>query len=221
MADAMCYVLFVREQRGRVWRGQWRGPVRRLARMVISASASLTLLLQDCLGGRYPSWSDLFSCTHEAEAGESSLSGLRLQMSVTWPLNMVITEKNLQTYNKIFVFLAGVKRSLWALQSVSLQDLENLESSMLATEDLSASCLLSQVLPVDSGPVMNMYFFLWKIHSLELSKKPVSSNEVKCLPEIDDINNSFKKLSSKYLVVLIEQNNCCDGITTAKFSIRR
>ena len=110
----------------------------------ISDSASLTLLLQDCLGGRYPSWSDLFSCTHEAEAGESSLSGLRLQMSVTWPLNMVITEKNLQTYNKIFVFLAGVKRSLWALQSVSLQDLENLESSMLATEDLSASCLLSQ-----------------------------------------------------------------------------
>ena len=37
-----------------------------------------------------------------------------------------------------------MKRSLWSLQSVSLQDLENLENSMLATEDLSASCLLSQ-----------------------------------------------------------------------------
>merc|ERR1712183_629616 len=40
-----------------------------------------------------------------------------------------------------FIFLAGVKR---ALHSVSLADLENLENSMLATEDLSASCLLSQ-----------------------------------------------------------------------------
>ena len=112
----------------------------------ISDSASLTLLLQDCLGSRYPSWSDLFSCSQQAQAetGEASLSGLRLHMAVAWPLNMVITQQNLQTYNKIFIFLAGVKRSLWSLQSVSLQDLENLENSMLATEDLSSSCLLSQ-----------------------------------------------------------------------------
>lgn len=112
-----------------------------------SNSASLTLLLQDCLGTRYPAWADLFSCTIEPQTQEAQdlfLSGLRIHQAVSWPLNMVLSQQNLLTYNKIFLFLAGVKRSLWALHTVSLQQLEALESSMLDTEDLSVSCLQPQ-----------------------------------------------------------------------------
>ena len=111
-------------------------------------SASLTLLLQDCLGTRYPAWADLFSCSLEADSQRevevNSLSGLRLHMAVAWPLNMILSQQNLLTYNEIFIFLTGVKRSLWALHSVTLHQLESLESSLVGSEEMSASCLLSQ-----------------------------------------------------------------------------
>ena len=110
----------------------------------VGDSASLSLLLQDCLGGRYPSWCDLFSCSYSApDSGVASLSGLSVHLSVTWPLTIVLTQANLETYNKIFLFLAEVKRSLWALQTVSLADLDALEDRIEGAGSLSVSCLSS------------------------------------------------------------------------------
>ena len=100
----------------------------------VTDSASLTLLLQDCLGGRYPDWCDLFSCSHSAQ-DPASLSGLTINMAVSWPLTILLTQANLETYNKIFIFLAEVKRSLWSLQTVSLADLAALEDRMAGLEE--------------------------------------------------------------------------------------
>lgn len=110
----------------------------------VGDSASLSLLLQDCLGGRYPGWCDLFSCSYSPpDSGVASLADLSLHLSVSWPLTIVLTQANLETYNKIFLFLAEVKRSLWALQTVSLADLDALEDRMEGAESLSLSCLAS------------------------------------------------------------------------------
>jgi len=103
-------------------------------------SASLTLLLQDCLGARYPSWCDQFSCSYTPPQQYSltlSLDCLAIHMSVPWPLTILLSQANLDTYNKIFVFLAGVKRSLWSLQSVRLSRLAELEDSMEGQADVS------------------------------------------------------------------------------------
>jgi len=103
-------------------------------------SASLTLLLQDCIGARYPSWCDQFSCTYTPSSQYSltpSLDCLTIHMTVPWPLTILLSSSNLQTYNSIFVFLAGVKRSLWSLQSVRLSRLAELEDSMEGTADIS------------------------------------------------------------------------------------
>ena len=108
----------------------------------VGDSASLTLLLQDCLGARYPDWCDAFSCSWTSpDHLVTSLSGLSVHLTISWPLTIILSQKNLETYNKIFVFLSEVKRSLWALQSVSLADLEDLEDRMEGREDLSISCL--------------------------------------------------------------------------------
>jgi len=103
-------------------------------------SASLTLLLQDCLGARYPSWCDQFSCSYTPPQQYSltlSLDCLAIHMSVPWPLTILLSQANLDTYNKIFVFLAGVKRSLWSLQSVRLSRLAELEDSLEGQADVS------------------------------------------------------------------------------------
>ena len=111
-------------------------------RMELEDSASLTLLLQDCLGGRYPGWCDLFSCSYQPPDNDQvSLTSLSVHLSVSWPLNIVLTQHNLDIYNRVFLFLAEVKRSLWSLQCVSLADLADLEDRMEAGDDLSMSCL--------------------------------------------------------------------------------
>ena len=107
-------------------------------------SASLTLLLQDCLGARFPTWSDQFSCTYsppDQYAATPSLEGLTIQMNVPWPLTILLSQSNLETYNKVFIFLAGVKRSLWSLQSVRLATLAKLEERLEGQADLSAASL--------------------------------------------------------------------------------
>ena len=119
----------------------------------VGDSASLSLLLQDCLGGRYPGWCDLFSCSYSPpDSGVASLSDLSIHLSVSWPLTIVLTQANLETYNKIFLFLAEVKRSLWALQTVSLADLDALEDRMEGADSLSLSCLANdQTLGADTS----------------------------------------------------------------------
>ena len=118
----------------------------------VGDSASLTLLLQDCLGSRYPGWCDLFSCSYAASDTEAaSLSDLSVHLCVSWPLTIILTQANLETYNKIFLFLAEVKRSLWALQTVTLTDLEVLEDKMEEAESLSLSCLSDHTLGADKS----------------------------------------------------------------------
>ena len=94
-------------------------------------------MFQDCLAQRYPSWADQFSCTYDPPENASPLAALdrlQIQMHVQWPLNIVLTTHHLATYNKVFVFLAQVKRSLWSLQSVRLSDLQELEEKLEVTD---------------------------------------------------------------------------------------
>eukprot|EP00092_Neocalanus_flemingeri_P037301 GFUD01040623.1.p1 GENE.GFUD01040623.1~~GFUD01040623.1.p1 ORF type:complete len:962 (+),score=214.69 GFUD01040623.1:57-2942(+) len=155
----------------------------------IADSASLTLLLQDCLGGRYSSWCDHFSCSYTVPDQHSvlpSLDGLTIHLSVPWPLTIILSQNNLDTYNKVFVFLAGVKRSLWALQSVRLSKLAQLEEKMEGLDNMSSS--FSQSLSDASLPLglkqhrlqllrswllyftttMHGYFMSRVVHSTEL-----------------------------------------------------
>jgi len=157
----------------------------------IADSASLTLLLQDCLGGRYPSWCDQFSCSYsppQEHSATPSLDGLNIHLSVPWPLTILLSQHNLDIYNKVFIFLAGVKRSLWALQSVRLSTLAHLEENMEGLADLSST---SQSFADNSLPLgvkqhrlqllrswllyftttMHGYFMSRVVHSTELELK--------------------------------------------------
>jgi len=106
-------------------------------------SASLTLTLQDTLASRYPSWADQFS----VELQGNSLEGVTLHLRTQWPLTLVLNQANFATYNSVFQFLAGVKRSLWALQSIRLNRLLEMEEQ----SDLSSSSLLLQDLSLPLG----------------------------------------------------------------------
>lgn len=103
----------------------------------LADSASLTILLQDCLARRYPGWADQFSCSYlppPSSTPLAALDGLQIHYSIHWPLNIVLTSSHLSTYNKVFVFLAQVKRSLWSLQSVRLSRLQEMEDGMDITD---------------------------------------------------------------------------------------
>jgi len=108
--------------------------------MDITDSAALTLLLQDCLSSRFPSWCDQFTCTFSPSLNDitlPSLDGLKIHLHITWPLNIILNQTNLEVYNKIFTFLAGVKRTLWALQSVRLSSLPAIEMRMETDDGFS------------------------------------------------------------------------------------
>jgi len=97
-------------------------------------SSSLTLLLQDCLAGRFPAWAEHCS----VERAGPGLQGIHLHLRLNWPLTFVLTQANLATYNAVFQFLAGVKRSLWALQAIRPTRLAELEEEQdLATSSLA------------------------------------------------------------------------------------
>lgn len=103
----------------------------------LADSASLTILLQDCLARRYPAWAEQFSCSYEPPPSSTplaALDNLQIHYAIHWPLNIVLTSSHLNTYNKVFVFLAQVKRSLWSLQSVRLSRLQELEDGMDITD---------------------------------------------------------------------------------------
>jgi len=105
-------------------------------------SSSLTLLLQDCLSQRFVGWVDKFSCTFTAPEDEAmfrapSIAGLSINMHVEWPLNIILSPKNLKMYNKIYLFLVGVKHSLWCLQSVSLKQVSRMDQQLEKEDSLN------------------------------------------------------------------------------------
>ena len=89
-------------------------------------SASLTLALQDCLAERFPNWSDQWGVTCTGPG----LACLSLTLATPWPLSLLLSPATLNTYNAVFRFLASVKRSLWALQSVRPTALAELQSQV-------------------------------------------------------------------------------------------
>jgi gamma-tubulin complex component 5 len=105
-----------------------------------AGAPSLSLLLQDALGPRYPAWADTFTVERRPE--EHGLGGIRIHMAAPWPLALVFTRVNIDTYNKVFLFLAGVKRSLWALESIRVHRLRELEEQQAL--DVSSLSLPSQ-----------------------------------------------------------------------------
>ena len=140
-------------------------------------SSSLTLLLQDCLSSRYPSWAEQFSV--EYQAGENTgggLEGLTLHLQVAWPLNLVLTRQNLATYSSVFLFLAGVKRSLWALQSIRLLRLREMEEQN--DLDVSSLSLSSQDVSLPLGCKQHrlqllrswLLFFTTTVHGYFMSR---------------------------------------------------
>ncbi|KAL5109687.1 Gamma-tubulin complex component 5 [Taenia crassiceps] len=49
---------------------------------------------------------------------QARASALRLLIDVPWPLNIVLTEKNLGAYQQVFEFLLALKHAKWALDGV-------------------------------------------------------------------------------------------------------
>ena len=91
-------------------------------------TASVTLLLQDCVGRRYPSDADRFSITVAAPSPAESktqdwLDRATLSYSVEWPLNIVLDSASFAMYNQVFLFLMRVKRSVWTLHQIEAREL--------------------------------------------------------------------------------------------------
>ena len=70
-------------------------------------TASVTLLLQDCVSRRYPSDADRFSVTvAETKTGLIDwLDRVTLSYSVEWPLNIILDSSSFAMYNQVFLFL--------------------------------------------------------------------------------------------------------------------
>jgi len=168
-------------------------------------SSSLTLLLQDCLSQRFGSWAEGFSCAYSAEEGSSvplpSITGLSINMHIAWPLNIILSPENLGVYNKIYLFLVGVKHSLWCLQSVSLkqicrmdQQLEKDESSLeLSDSSLTAGEKKHRVQLLRTWllyfvTLLHGYFMSRVVHSthLKLSEGISAATDLNMLIEVHE-----------------------------------
>jgi len=102
-------------------------------------SSSLTLLLQDNLSQRFEGWTEQFSCGFDLTEEDKncavlSLKGLTINMQISWPLNIILSDDKLKLYNKIFLFLVTLKHSLWCLQSISLAEIAQLDRDILQDE---------------------------------------------------------------------------------------
>jgi len=105
-------------------------------------SSSLTLLLQDSLSQRFEGWIQQFSCGFELTEEDKnspvlSLKGLSINMTISWPLNIILSEDNLKMYNKIFLFLVNMKHSLWCLQSITLAEIATLDRQLAKDESIN------------------------------------------------------------------------------------
>lgn len=49
------------------------------------------------------------------------IGGIRLKVKINWPLNIVISEANLDLYNRLFVFMLQLKQVKYDLDSLRLQ----------------------------------------------------------------------------------------------------
>eukprot|EP00094_Tigriopus_californicus_P014270 TCALIF_13831-PA protein Name:"Similar to TUBGCP5 Gamma-tubulin complex component 5 (Homo sapiens)" AED:0.03 eAED:0.05 QI:0/-1/0/1/-1/1/1/0/906 len=109
-------------------------------------STSVTLFLQDCIGRRYPEEADRFSLfiPDELETSEVFLTESVLSYDVQWPLNLVLDQQSLRSYNEIFLFLLKVKRSIWALQEIHAKSLASTMDDIVHQNTSSEEENLSQ-----------------------------------------------------------------------------
>lgn len=49
------------------------------------------------------------------------IGGIRVRVKINWPLNVVISQPNLDTYNRLFVFMMQLKQAKYDLDSLRLQ----------------------------------------------------------------------------------------------------
>ena len=49
------------------------------------------------------------------------IGGLRVKVKICWPLNIVISQPNLDVYNRLFVFMMQLKQAKYDLDSLRLQ----------------------------------------------------------------------------------------------------
>lgn len=109
-------------------------------------STSVTIFLQDCIGRRYPDEADRFSLfiPDEMESSEVFFSESVLSYDVQWPLNLILDEESLRSYNDIFLFLLKVKRSIWALQEIHAKSLASTMDDIVHQNTSSEEENLSQ-----------------------------------------------------------------------------
>ncbi len=114
---------------------------------------------------------------------ERVLSGLVLHYSVEWPVSIVLGPESLANYNRVFLFLLGVKRALWSLGQISAKELaarlrdwdeeENPEDDDDEEERLTPSLCVHRVLLLRSWLMhfvgsVHAYFMSRVLHSTEL-----------------------------------------------------
>ena len=177
-------------------------------------TASVTLLLQDCVGRRYPSDADRFSVTVAASSAPADpnnkdwLDRATLSYSVEWPLNIVLDSASLAMYNQVFLFLMRVKRSVWTLHQIEAKQLaqrlregealrlrmaeegEGSEAELQEDEDdgLSPDGLLHRVLLLRSW----LFHFVGNVHSYFMTRVLHSTeieltSELKSATDLDEI----------------------------------
>lgn len=49
------------------------------------------------------------------------IGGIRVRVKINWPLNVVISQPNLDVYNRLFVFMMQLKQAKYDLDSLRLQ----------------------------------------------------------------------------------------------------
>ena len=178
-------------------------------------TASVTLLLQDSVGRRYPSDADRFSVAvaapSSADSGDQDwLDRVTLSYSVEWPLNIVLDSASFAMYNQVFLFLMRVKRSVWTLHQIEARELaqrlaegealrrrmaeernDNSEDGELQDDEdegLTADGLIHRVLLLRSW----LFHFVGNVHSYFMTRVLHSTeieltSELKSAGDLDEI----------------------------------
>jgi hypothetical protein len=134
-------------------------------------------------------------------ASSRLINSIRLRIKILWPLNVIITKSDLETYNKVFCYILQIKQVKYDLDSLNLKDMD------LNKVDSKSS------LKIDELTVKKMLYLRFKLMNFMNSAHDLICNQIyecdeeflgnlKSQTDIDEI----VELHQKFLVKLVKNS---------------
>lgn len=98
------------------------------------------------------------------------IGAIRLKVNVRWPLNIVISQPNLDAYNRLFLFMMQLKQVKYDLDSLRLQDMDLKRANQASNKN--------QMEQIDEGSVKKMLYLRFRLMNFMNNAHDLICNQV-------------------------------------------